>query len=62
MITLTILNDMAIHQKKDRRSQILSSIQDTEQALTGNIGEDTRNYLSGYLQELQRELEELGLN
>ena len=59
---MTILNDMAIHQKKDRRSQILSSIQDTEQALTGNIGEDTRNYLSGYLQELQRELEELGLN
>lgn len=57
-----IVTDMALHQKMDRRSQILKSIQDTEKALTGNIGEDTRNYLSGYLQELQRELEELGLN
>ena len=62
MITLTILNDMAIHQKKDRRSQILSSIQDTEQALSGDVGEETENYLTAYLQELQRELEELGLN
>lgn len=57
-----IVTAMELHQKKDRRSQILSSIKDTEEALQGNIGEDTRNYLENYLQELKKELKELGLN
>ncbi len=55
-----ILTD--IHQKKDRRSQILSSIKDTEKALSCEIGEETRDYLENYLQELRDELRALGLN
>ncbi len=57
-----IVTDMALHQKMDRRSQILKSIQDTEQALSGDVGEETENYLTAYLQELREELRALGMN
>ncbi len=57
-----IVTQMELHQKMSRREQILSSIRDTEQALSGDIGEETRVYLENYLQELQEELRQLGMN
>lgn len=57
-----IITDMELHQKMDRRSQILNSINDTEKALSSEIGEATREYLASYLIELKEELKKLGNN
>ena len=57
-----IVTQMELHQKMSRREQILSSIQDTEKALTTKVEEETENYLTNYLQELRSELKQLGLN
>ncbi len=57
-----IVTDMKIHQKKGRREQILSSIRDSKKALEGNIGPETREYLEGYILELEEELKKIGMN
>ncbi len=57
-----IVTDMALHQKMSRREQILSSIQDTEEALIAAAGEETKKYLESYLTELQEEIKALGMN
>lgn len=59
---MNILEEISIHKIKPLREQILSSIKDTKKALKGKIGEETRNYLEGYLENLNSEIRKLGLN
>lgn len=57
-----IYEEMVIHQGRDRRIQILNSLKDSRRALEGEIGDNTREYLEGYINELETELKALGMN
>jgi translation elongation factor EF-Ts len=60
---MNIVDEISIHKIKPLREQILSSIKDTKKALKSEkIGEETRNYLENYLQNLNSEIRKLGLN
>lgn len=57
-----IVNEIGTFQAMDRRSQIITSIKDTEKSLSGTIGAETRDYLNSYLDDLKNELKEMGDN